>query len=192
MTMSPQGRSRSGSSVSRLGVRAGAGLLVAACLALAGCNHSMADLRAYVQRVLARKSTKVEPLPEIKPYEVYTYQSAKAKDPFKPFYQQESEHKKQAQTNNGIHPDFNRNKEALEAFSLDSLRMVGTLEEDHHIWGIVQSPDGVIHRVQVGNYMGKNYGHIKSIQDDRINLVEIIPNGQGGWRERPASLALSQ
>ena len=160
-------------------------------LLLSGCqDQTMTDLEGYVAEVLARPGGEVEPLPEIKPYEVYTYQSVGKTDPFSSFDVEPPEEKRQQVSNNGITPDFNRIREELENATLDSLRMVGTLEQEAQRWAIVRSPDGVIHRVQVGNYLGKNHGRIQSIDEDGIALVEIIPDGQGGWQEREASLAL--
>ena len=92
----------------------------------------------------------------------------------------------------GIKPDLNRNKEELEAFPLDSLRMVGTLQRDDDIWAIVLASDDTVHRVQVGNYMGQNYGKIVNIQEDRVDLIEIARDARGRWQERPASIALVQ
>lgn len=177
--------------LARLPTRLRTGTLVLATfVGLAACSAgSMQDLESYAQRVLARKSRQIEPLPELKPYEGYEYQSAEARDPFEPFFQQEEEATAVASAS-GIKPDFNRNKEELEAYPLDSLRMVGTLTQDNTMWGIVKSPDGIVHRVQVGNYMGKNYGKITNILEDRIELAEIIPDGRGGWVENDASLAL--
>lgn len=168
-------------------------LPVALCLLLVGCGgDSMGDLRNYVKDVLARKSTKVEPLPEFKRYETYAYQSSDAVDPFQPFFQDSRAAVAKTQPDNGIRPDPNRNKEELEAFPLDSLRMVGTLEQGETVWGIIKDPQGVVHRVQVGNYMGQNYGKIMDIQEDRIELLEIVPDGQGGWMENQAALALAE
>jgi type IV pilus assembly protein PilP len=151
----------------------------------------MSDLQSWVSQVLARKSRKIEPLPEIKPYEVYAYASKAARDPFESFVKDEPERpEEQVQITSGIHPDFDRNREELEAFPLDSLRMVGTVEKDQDIWGIILASEGTIYRIQVGNYMGRNHGKISNIQEDRVELTEIIPDGLGGWQERQASLAL--
>lgn len=163
------------------------------CVLLAGCGgDSMQDLRSYVQEVHARKSTKVEPLPEFKRYDTYAYISSDKVDPFAPFFEGDAVGVAQTRPDSGLQPDPNRNKEELEFFPLDSLRMVGTLEQDNTIWGIVRDPEGVVHRVQVGNYMGQNYGKIMHIQEDRIELLEIVPDGQGGWMENDASVALAQ
>lgn len=158
---------------------------------LAGCEErSTADLEAYAMEVLARQGGEVEPLPEIKPYEVYTYRSSGGINPFAAFDVEPPAQEKQQASTNGITPNFNRIREELESATLDSLRMVGTLEQEEQRWAIVRSPDGVIHRVQVGNYLGRNHGRIQSIDESGIALMEIIPDGQGGWQERPASLAL--
>ncbi|NIR28550.1 MAG: pilus assembly protein PilP [Gammaproteobacteria bacterium] len=163
------------------------------CLVLAACGgDSMRDLREYAAEVNARKSTRVEPLPDFKRYETYAYQSSDKVDPFEPFFQEDKVGVAETRPNSGLQPDIERNKEELEAFPLDSLRMVGTLEQDDVVWGIIKDPEGVVHRVQVGNYMGQNYGKIMHIQEDRIELLEIVRDGQGGWVENEAAVALAE
>ena len=76
--------------------------------------------------------------------------------------------------------------------SLDTLRMVGTLTMDKGLWALIKASDGTIHRVKKGNYMGRNYGQIIRILDDRIELMEIVPDKPGTWREQQASLALAE
>lgn len=169
-------------------------------LAAAGCVTSgMGDLEQWVQEVLARPGGRIEPLPEIKPYEAYTYKSATEgkRDPFDPFYKQRNEESTAVDQNAGLTKEMeqeikNRNREELELFELDSLRMVGTLEDNNEHWGIVLDPDGVVHRVKVGNYMGRNIGKIVNIFEDRIELREIVKNAQGRWEERPAAIALAE
>jgi len=170
-------------------------LLVSGCegqlLSVLGASNSMDDLKAYVAKIRARKGGKVEELPPIEPYVSYAYQSENAVDPFEPFFKEEPAPPPGPKpADNGIHPDPNRNKEELEAFPLDSLRMVGTLRNAKELWAIVRSPDGTIRRVRPGNYMGKNFGKITGIFEDHIELTEIVPDGQGGWVEREAQLAL--
>ena len=89
-------------------------------------------------------------------------------------------------------PDFNRRKEELESYSLDTLRMVGTLEQEGTIWGLVQTKDGTIHRVKTGNYMGLNYGRIVRISEDKIELSELLQDGAGGYVENAAALSLGE
>ncbi|MEM7251535.1 MAG: pilus assembly protein PilP [Pseudomonadota bacterium] len=151
----------------------------------------MSDLESYVQSVLARKGGDIDPLPAVKPYEVYTYNSTGGKDPFEPFFKPGPEAPVEtAVTDSGVRPDPNRNREELEQYPLDALRMVGTLERDEATWAIVLDTEGAIHRVQVGNYLGENHGKIVAVLEDRIELLEIARSLSGGWEQREASLAL--
>jgi len=84
----------------------------------------------------------------------------------------------------------NRNKEELEQYELDSLRMVGTMDNGETNWGIIQDPDGAVHRIRVGNYMGRNTGKVLNVFEDRIEVREIVRNSQGRWEERQAAIAL--
>ncbi|MCC7410799.1 MAG: pilus assembly protein PilP [Gammaproteobacteria bacterium] len=174
-----------------------------ACLAaiagLTGCvSHDMSDLQAYTQEILARKGGHIEPLPEIKPYERYLYQSADAgaRDPFQSFYdepeQRIAEKAMTAEQQKLLDEIQNRNREELEQYELDSLRMVGTIENDSDLWGVIRDQGGTVHRIKVGNYMGRNFGRITSISEDRIELREIVKDANGVWEERPAVLALAE
>ena len=163
-----------------------------AALLLAGCGvNDLSDLRAYAQQILARKGTRIAELPPVEPYEVYTYASSGKVDPFEPFFEeQQSSEELPEVAGNGLHPNFDRNKEELESFALDSLRMLGTLELESELWAIIRSPDGTIHRAQTGNFLGHNHGKIVAIFEDSIELNEIVEDGRGGWQERTAGLAL--
>jgi type IV pilus assembly protein PilP len=92
---------------------------------------------------------------------------------------------------NGIRPDTNRLKEALEEYSLGELSLVGTLEQEA-MWALIRSPEGVIHRVQVGNYIGKNYGQILSISEAEVALQETVPDGNGGYIHRNNTLSVRE
>jgi type IV pilus assembly protein PilP len=150
------------------------------------------DLREYTEQVRARQNTRVEPLPEFKPYETFLYQASELRSPFHPGNGGAPEDILAESSDNGVRPDSNRPREALEAFPLDSLRMVGTLDQDGESWALVRANDGTIHRVQPGNHLGQNHGRIVNITEYEIELVEIVPDGLGGWMERQASLALSE
>ena len=171
---------------------------LAATVLLAGCvNKDMSDLENYVQEVLARPGGRIEPLPPIKPYERYLYQAGnmELRDPFRSFLIREEEKKPITPADDPEQRKYateilTHNREDLEQFELDALRMVGILEDQKILWGIVRDTDGVVHRVQVGNYLGRNYGKILNIQEDRIDLREIVKDSEGRWEEREASLAL--
>lgn len=160
-------------------------------LVLGGCaGDKMADLRQYLDEVKGRKKGRIEPLPEIKQIETYVYSADDLRDPFTASVASGAQ--VSATTGNGVVPDPTRRKEELEAFPLDSIRMVGTLEQETDIWALVTTKNGTIFRVKPGNYMGQNNGQIIRISIDKIEMTEIIPDGQGGYRERAASLALNE
>ncbi|MGE0484691.1 MAG: pilus assembly protein PilP [Gammaproteobacteria bacterium] len=179
-------------------------LVYAGCVSLAafasGCvSKDMTDLEAFVAEKLAREGGKIEPLPAIKPYERYLYTAADAglRDPFISFSDEEDEIKQvekvmDAQQQEYANEILTHNREELEGHELDALRMVGVLENAEILWGIVTDPTGVVHRVQVGNYVGRNFGKIINIQEDRIDVREIIKDSQGHYEEREAALALSE
>jgi len=160
-------------------------LLVLAALALGACTRGMGDLEQKVAEVKARKGPPLEPIPVMKTFESFEYTAQNMRDPFSPSLDDE------AVAGQGPRPDTNRPREALELFPLDSLDMVGTLGfGGKDVTGLIKDPDGVIHRIRPNNYMGQNYGRVTGIFEDRIELVELVPNGVGGWIERPASIAL--
>lgn len=172
-------------------------VLCSFALLMAGCaSNDFSDLDQWVQEVLSRPGGRIEPLPEIKPYEAYTYKAAEEgeKDPFQPFYKVREPEVEQV-VDTGLSAEMereikNRNREELEQFELDSIRMVGTLDDKDENWGIMLDPDGVVHRVKVGNYIGRNIGKIINIFEDRVELREIVKNDQGRWEERQAAIAL--
>ncbi len=165
-------------------------LLAAALAGCAGEEHG--DLRAYVEEVRARSPGRIDPLPEIKVYETYTYAAQDLRDPFEKPTTREQEQEQQQAASSGISPEIGRVRELLEEYPLDSLRMVGTLERNEKVWAIIKANDGTVHRVVAGNFMGQNHGRILQISDTQIALREIIPDGQGGWRERDAALVLGE
>jgi type IV pilus assembly protein PilP len=171
-------------------------ILCAASIALSGCiDRDMSDLESYEQKILARKGSRIDELPPIEPYEIHIYASTDGSDPFEAFYKESrtpAEDTEDGKNRSGLRPNEDRNPEELEGYSLDSLRMMGTVELNAELWGILRSPDGTIHRVQVGNYIGRNHGKIISISEESIDLNEIVDDGQGGYQERSAAVALAE
>jgi type IV pilus assembly protein PilP len=92
----------------------------------------------------------------------------------------------------GPRPNFERAKEYLERYELDTLAMVGTFAKENNYWALVRDPEGVIHRVPNGNYIGKNHGQVVAINSTQIKLSELISDGAGGWLVREASIALGE
>jgi type IV pilus assembly protein PilP len=159
---------------------------------LAGCSDDFSDLDRYISEVKARPKEPIKPLPEIKVIEPFMFKPEGLRDPFKPVEQPEQVAGADVSTVSGIKPDTSRRKEELEEFPLDGLRMVGIVNMKSNLWGLIKASDGTIYRVKVGNYMGKNYGKIIRIVSDRIELMEIVPDKPGTWREQPASIALTE
>ena len=167
-------------------------MLLAACgllTACAGAEHS--DLQAYVNDVINRQKPKIQPLPEFKPYPIFVYEAGDLRDPF-----QESAFIAQqaavAIAGSGVKPPERDTREPLEEYPLDTLRMVGTLEQTATMWALIKDGEGSIHRVKTGNYMGKNFGKILAITEHQVDILEIVPNGVGAFIERPATIALSE
>lgn len=162
--------------------------LAAGALLLGGCSSDMDDLDRYINEVKARPGGRIEPLPEITPYEVFTYTAdvEGLRSPFVPDSPQVA-----SGGSGGTRPDRDRSREFLEQFPLDTLAMVGTLELGAQTYGLLQTRDGLIHRVQPGNYIGQNDGRIVAITESEIRLVEIISDGIGGYLERDAAIGLS-
>jgi type IV pilus assembly protein PilP len=151
---------------------------------LSACSSDLDELQAQIEQERKQPGGPVESLPEIKPYETYAYDASTIRSPFVPGAPA-------AAANAGLRPDQRRNREFLEQFSLDTLKMVGTLDLGGHNYGLVQTQDGLVHRVLTGNYVGQNDGRILSVTSAKINLIEIVPDGVGGYIERPAALGLT-
>ena len=164
-------------------------ILVSALAALSACGADNDDLDQYINEVKSRPGGRIEPLPEIAPYEVFTYiaDAEGVRSPFVPDTPQVATSGKDG----GIGPDPDRSREFLEGFPLDTLSMVGTLYIGETMYGLVQTSDGLIHRVVPGNYLGQNDGRINTIDESEIELVEIISDGIGGYIERDAAISLS-
>ena len=161
-------------------------LVITAC-----ADKSMSDLSQFVTDTKSKYMGKVEALPIITPYESYSYKMEEQRDPFKPSV---SLVKSVAlkRSSNGIRPNEVRNKEELEKFPLESLIMVGVMNNNGQNWAIIKAPDNSIYRVRSGNYMGENHGKIQKITEARIDLKEIVADGQGGWITRSNKVTLSE
>ncbi|MCF6283039.1 MAG: pilus assembly protein PilP [Candidatus Polarisedimenticolaceae bacterium] len=167
-------------------------LLVALSSVLLGaCGEpGMQDLRQYIDQVKERSAGQIESLPEVKSVETFIYIEGERRDPFS--LSGEDNQEDAPAIAGGISPDNNRRKEELERYPLTALKMVGLLEQHEEFWGLVVADDGTIHRVRSGNYLGQDHGQILRITENRIEMVEIVADGLGSYRERSAFLALSE
>ena len=162
-------------------------LFVVATLALAGCGgESHQDLRAWMIEQGKGARGKLDPLPQIKPYEPFAYNAFDLPDPFKP---RRIEPTKGASK---LAPDLTRRKEPLEAYPLESLAMVGTLEKGKAVYALVRTPERDIYQVRAGNYVGQNYGVVTGVGETEVKLKELVQDSAGDWTERSSTLQLQQ
>lgn len=160
------------------------GAVVALALGAAGCGGGNGDLLEYIDQIKARPGGRIEPLPQIKPYETFAYEAQALRSPFMP-------DSPKGRAAAGPRPEANRPKEYLEQFPLDTLKMVGTLQRNNQRYALLQTRDGLVHRVVPGNYVGQNDGHVLTVTDGEVQLEELVPDGIGGFYKRSAAIALS-
>jgi len=155
----------------------------AVALALGGCGGgNTSDLQQWVAKVKSRPGSKIPPVPKPNPYEAFKYDAGNLRSPFIAAAAPES----------NVRPNFHRKKQYLEQFPLDALKFVGEISIGGTSYALIQDPQGTVHRVSKGDYMGQNNGRVLAVLPDSIKLEEIVPNGNGGWQRRRASVALEQ
>jgi len=157
---------------------------------LTACSSGQDDLDRYIADVKARPAAPIPPIPAVRTYTPYEYDGLEGRDPFRRSTSDGAEEVAAQSNTGGPRPDFQRTREYLERFELDTLTMVGTFYKDSSEWALIRDPDGVIHRVSVGNYLGKNHGKVGLIDQDEVQLSEFISDGAGGWIIRDAAMAL--
>lgn len=171
---------------------AGCLMVLAATSLLAGCGPGakVGELDARLQEIKARPRGRIEPPPEFKPIATYAYSAHKLRAPFTPPV---DEKLLEVPEGRQVEPDQSRPREYLERFSLDALRMVGTITKPGQaLEALVEDPTGAVTRVRMGLYMGKNYGRVVSVSADQVALIEIVPDGQDGWVERSRNVTLAE
>lgn len=163
--------------------------LIGIVASASACSRTVTDtpgdapnLVEWVAQVRARPAPPLDPIPVIKPFESFQFDGRGFRDPFDV----------QAVESNsgGMRPDSNRRRQPLEAFPLDALDMVGSLGSGRSLVALVMGPDKVTYRVRPGTYLGQSDGRVVAVSEDHIELIELVPDGAGGWLERPASIAL--
>ena len=158
---------------------------------LGGCsNKDFSDLDGFMAEKRARPGGIIAPIPTFKAYEAFSYSATTLRSPFdRPIEVREIT---QLQAVSAVKPDDSRSKEFLEQFTFDSLRMVGSLVRGVDSWTLIKDPDGGVHRVSVGNFLGRSHGKIVEMTETYVAAVEIVSDGsQDGWVERPRTIKLS-
>lgn len=161
------------------------GLVVALACGLSACAGDISDVQTEVARIKSLPPPPLDPLPVIKTFETFVYVPGDRRDPFTTDEKEDA-----AASQSGPRPNPDRRKELLEGFPLDALDMVGTIGGAGGLIALIKDPEGTIHRVTAGNYLGENDGRILRVSDEGIELQELISNSIGGFMERKASIAL--
>ncbi len=158
---------------------------------LSGCmgGDDFSDLQSFMDQERARPKGSIEPLPKFQPYEAFTYSAAALRSPFQPPIKIDLA--QQQKGSKDIKPDETRVRQFLEGFNIETFEMVGTLANDGATYALVRGAGGV-HRVKVGDYLGRNHGRVTLIDEAKVDVAEIVPDGEGGWLERPRSLTLKE
>ncbi len=155
-------------------------------LGLSGCGGGgIDDLKTFVSETGKDMQGKIDPLPEVKVYEPFTYNAFDLPDPFKP-------RKLSSGGGGGMQPDLTRPKEPLETFSLETLKMVGVVSKKGAIHAVIKTPDSAVYHVKKGNYVGQNFGLVTQIGEGEMTLREIVQDSAGDWSERISTLILQE
>ena len=165
-------------------------LVITMAFMLSGCFNDMSDVQSFIAEVKASTKARVEPLPELQEFEHIPYRSQEARSPFsapKP----EAIQDKYLQVQDCLHPDPRRRKEPLEKYAVDNLKMRGTLGDVGNIWALIEASDKTLHRVTLSSYVGLFHGRVINVEPTHIELLELIPDGAGCWKERTTMLQMA-
>lgn len=180
-------------SMNKIPSRLSRSLLAAGAISmLSACGGDMSDLNRFIAETKTKHHGHVDPLPEFPPYETFAYTADAYRNPFRAQTDLNGGNVAAQEEYTGPRPEATRRKEPLEGYPIDSLKMVGLLQQRSQTWALVRDPDGTIHRVQPGNYAGQNHGKITSVSENRIDITELVPDGLSGWVNRDAQLAMAE
>jgi type IV pilus assembly protein PilP len=157
---------------------------------LPGCSGSgdIADLQVKMNEIKARPRGRIPPPPEFIPLAPVSYSQHQNRSPFTP---PSDQRQLELTGDRTVVPDMTRPKEYLERFSLESLSMVGTITKpEQPLEALIQDPNGVVNRIRVGGYMGKNFGRVVEVSEISLSLIEIVPDGPDAWVERPRTIRI--
>ena len=164
-------------------------VLLFASLTACGNGNDVGDLDAYMNEMRLRAPGKIEPTPTFRSYPTFTYSAANLRSPFSRQVRVDLTGQKRGSHN--VYPDLNRIKQYLEGFNIEQFEMVGTISNATGSFALLRGAGGV-HRLKVGDYLGRNDGRIVAISGSQVDVVEIIPDGEGAWLERPRTLPLKE
>ncbi len=170
-------------------------VLIASVLLLQACGggEPYADLQTFMAESKEKAATKgsIDPIPAFRPYQAFQYSATAMRAPFDvPIDVKELV--RIGGPRSDVEPDENRSKEFLERFNLEGLMMVGSLEQRGRLWVLIDDQEGAVHRVTVGNFLGRNHGKIVEVSESQLSVVEIVSSGENSWIERPRTIKLRE
>jgi type IV pilus assembly protein PilP len=173
----------------RLGARMAA--LVAVLAMLGGCDPGQDELQAWMEQQRREVRPSVQPLEPPKPFDPAPYASFDVVDPFSTQKMTVALRVQARAASSLLANELNRRRGPLEAFPLDTMRMVGSVERDGQPTALLRVGE-LLYQVEVGDYLGQNYGRVQRIDETELMLREIVQDAAGEWIERPASLQLQE
>lgn len=172
-------------------------LLTLLIVSMSGCVwvEGTEDLKKFVSQIQDRPAKPVKPIPDFRAYEAFVYEGSRLRNPFLPVVQYipsgTINDKGSVDLGNTAPPDNDRLKGYLESFDIDDLYMVGNIAKgESNKWALIVDTKGEIHRITKDDYLGLDHGKVVSVSESRINIIETISNGRGGWVTRPRSIEL--
>ncbi|KAB0493839.1 pilus assembly protein PilP [Pseudomonas vancouverensis] len=160
-------------------------------LVLAGCDdrNDFRDLDAYMAQSRLSAPVTIEPAPVLRSYPAFAYEAANLRSPFSP--RQDVDASARRPGSNLVKPNPDRVRQYLEGFNIEQFEMVGTLANAHSSFALLRGAGGV-HRLKVGDYLGRNDGRVVAITREQVDVIEIVPDGEGAWQERPRTIPLKK
>lgn len=161
--------------------------LLLAFLWMTGCTDRISVAESEMQEIRSQGSQAIEPPPELLKIEDFTYVANGISDPF--VAQSLRNRQQKIEQAPSVKPDENRTKEPLESYELAELIYRGKVTAPNgQEFGLIQTPNGMVHDVQKNNYLGKNHGRIAEITATHINLMEIVKDVDEQYVEKTTSL----
>lgn len=167
-------------------------IILVSFLFIVGCSEGdISDLEGYVHDIIEKPRGRIKPLPEFKPYSAFSYSASALRSPFEsPVAFEEAAG---LSVESVAPPDFNRAKQALENYAISDLKFVGSLAmSDTELKALIKIPGGSVQMVNKGDFIGKNFGRITEVNESRIEITEIVPNGSDGWMSRPQTMGINE
>ena len=163
--------------------------VVLAALAMVSCGGAPGGPAEYPEQAMPRPGVPLEPAPQIQLPEEFIYEAAGRPSPFAPLAPAAGGSRR---AGSGPAPDMEREREFLEHYSLDALRMVGSVRTEGGTFGLILTPEGLVHRLAAGDYLGRNHGRVTGIDEREVTLVELITDANGDFLQRPSAIALAE